>query len=243
MLTRDLVMPLFVVGAVGLPVLLSAPDAPSAAGRGWLNTSVHQPGMPAIPGQLPPGLFPGQVPQAGGWVFPGDANGPDFSSGPLEFMPISDLGQVFSYSLTVADIRSRFQRVALVSSEQGWQGYRTELVTGTGPSDLHGCMTWYFDAKGTLQRISFRGWTGNPGQLRQLLQDQFLLKVQAGSQWTETLTLSSWGKTSCAAIFQLPQVVRNDLPQQQIAALVELNRFSSQEVSAPMREALRSGSW
>lgn len=232
-------MPLFVAGAVGLPVLMSAPDGPPAPEHAWLNS---QPSAGSVAGPLQPG-GPGFLQGNGTWVFPGNEAGPDLSAGPLEFLPIQDLGQVFSFELDPASLRNRFPRISLVTSEQGWQGYRTDLVTGTGTSDLHGCITWYFDANGAMQRISFRGWAGNHQGFRDLLQSRFDLEPVTTGQWTETLVQKNWNGVSSAAIFQLPRVVRQQMPQQQIAALVELNRSTRQSVSTPLLNALQSGSW
>jgi hypothetical protein len=234
MMTRDLVMPLFVAGAFGLPFLLSNAGNENAATQQNAGSWNYNAAAGAFPGQ-------GQVTTSplgnGTWILPGDANGPDLSAAPLEFMPINDLAQVFRLDLTVQEIRSRFPGISLVTSETGAQGYRTELITGTGTHDLHGCVTWYYDTSHKMQRLSFRGWTGDHQQLKNFLSSQFLLSENKSTRWTEMMTLESWGKKSCAAIFQLPAIVRQQTPQQQIAVLIEINRSSSQELSPAVREA------
>ncbi len=236
MLTRDLVMPLFVAGAIGVPWMMStAGNDPriSAGNPAAFNTAGTIPG---------PGMTSGVTSNLHGrqtWVFPGDQNGPDFSAGPLEFMPIQDLTQVFRMEMAIDEIRSRYPRISLVTSETGWQGYRTELVTGTGTQDLHGCITWYFDGSQKMQRITFRGWTGEHRNLKEFLARHFLLGEKPTDQWSELMTLESWGNASCVAIFQLPAVMRQQNQQQQVAVLIELNRSSSQEISPATQNAAR----
>jgi len=171
--------------------------------------------------------------------YPGNQSGPDLSAGPLEFMPITDLSTVFDFDKSVDGIRTGFRRLTLVTAGNGWQGLRTDLVTGTGPNDLHGCITWFFDSQGRMQQISFRGWTGDCGPLKQILADRFLLTAGGKSGTKETMKLGSWGSTSSAAVFQMPQVIRQDTPQEQFAVMLELNRSSSYSISPAMQAAMQ----
>lgn len=203
--TKDLVLPLVIAGALGVPVFLSSQGE---------QTPARMPGAATANGLSGNGVL----------YYPGDAHGPDYSAGPLEFLPLQDWRTVFSFDLSPDAIRASHPRVVPCAGEAGWQGFRTELITGTGPSDLHGCITWSFDARGQLQRIGFRGWTGDASRLKQLLTGQFGLRELPHSGWTETLAKSGWSGTSDAAIFQHPQAARTDLPQQKLAVLLELNR-------------------
>ncbi len=223
MQTKDVVLPLVIACALGVPMFLSS--------QGELAATRMAGAGPA-----------GSVPGHGALYYPGNANGPDYSAGPLEFLPLDNWQTVFSFDLTSAAIRAAHPRLTPCGGEPGWQGLRTELITGTGPGDLHGCITWSFDANGQLQRIGFRGWTGDPSRLKQLLTGPFALREQPRSAWTETLVKSAWNRTTDAAIFQHPQVARQDLPQQQMAVLLELNRpGSSTGLSDAMQQAVASG--
>ena len=47
------------------------------------------------------------------------------------------------------------------------------MLTGTAEDDLAGAMTYYFDPRQKVQRITFQGTTGDPGKLIRLLTEQF----------------------------------------------------------------------
>lgn len=231
MLTRNLVMPLAVAGAVGIPFLLSSTDNPSGQGRNEVQQAAAG---------LPPAGWSGG---AGVRYFPGSEQGPDFSAGPLEFLPSRDLSRVFSFGVEAASIRQQFPRVSVVPGDNGWQGMRTELVTGTGPQDLHGCVTWYFDPAGTVGRIAFRGWTGDVAPLREYLASAHGMRPQGRSGWSEVLVAQSWGQPLSAAIIQQAGVIQQDQPQQQVAVCFELNRAAGgASLSAAFREMLAAGS-
>jgi hypothetical protein len=53
------------------------------------------------------------------------------------------------------------------------QGYRVALVTGTRVTDLAGSLTYYFNARQQLQRITFRGTTGDTSALLTLLTGRY----------------------------------------------------------------------
>jgi len=53
------------------------------------------------------------------------------------------------------------------------QGYRVPLLTGTREDDLAGAVTYYFNPRQEVQRITFRGTTGNANRLIQYLAAQF----------------------------------------------------------------------
>ena len=78
-------------------------------------------------------------------------------------------------------------------------------------------MTWYFDANQTLQRITYRGWTGDATRLVQLLSSQYGLKQQP-THWAG-LYLSRQG----GMLMQHPTVIDKSNPLQQLAIILELN--------------------
>ncbi len=226
MLTRNLVLPLVVTGAIGVPMMMSNPGV----------FPEYPNGEPQHSSQT---YLPIDAYGTGVAIFAGDQAGPDMTAGPLEFMPISDLSTVFTWDKSVDQIRADFRRLSVVPAENGWQGLRSDLVTGTGVADLHGCITWYFDSSGQMQRIAFRGWTGDYRHLKSLLADRFLLTSSGQAGLKETMTLGSWGSTTSAAAFQLPQVIRQDSPQRQFAVTLELNRSSSYSISPTMQAAMQ----
>lgn len=83
------------------------------------------------------------------------------------------LADLFRFDLTPQAITDRWSRVSTGLGDMRYQGYRVPLVTGTTPSDLAGSLTYYFDAKPRLRRITFLGTTGDPGRLIEYCSRQF----------------------------------------------------------------------
>lgn len=111
----------------------------------------------------------------------GDANSGGGSGGELT-LPDVDLGEpppvdklletqsmpmeaVFRFDVTTDWILANWPRVSAGLADWRLQGYRVPLSTGTGENDLAGALTYYFSPDQAVERITFRGTTGNPNQL------------------------------------------------------------------------------
>jgi hypothetical protein len=90
-------------------------------------------------------------------------------SSPPEGVITRDLDAIFRFDLTPGQIVGRWPCVMTGLSQLDLQGYRVPLVTGTAESDLAGALTYYFDARQQVQRITFHGTTGDAGNLVQFL--------------------------------------------------------------------------
>lgn len=76
--------------------------------------------------------------------------------------PVSDLREVLRFDISPEWVTARFSRVTTVLAELEIDGLRVPLVTGTGPDDLAGSLSYYFDHSAKLQRVSLHGFTGDP---------------------------------------------------------------------------------
>ena len=179
-----------------------------------------------LPGQPLPGTFdqawaqPGMVPdfaKAETVVFPGDANGPDLSAAPMSFTPTIDLSTLFRFDITKQWITSRWDRVSTSPADQGLHGMRVALVTGTNSWDLHGSLTYYFDATHRVQRITYRGWTGDASRLVQTLQQQVQIRAQP-THWAGLYLSKRSG-----LLMKHPSVIDKSNPVQQLALILEIN--------------------
>ena len=92
------------------------------------------------------------------------------ANSPLE---IQQLSQVLRFDITVGWILGHWSRVSTGLAELDLQGYRVGLVTGTSEGDLAGSLTYYFNAKQQLERITFSGNTGAVQPLITLLASRF----------------------------------------------------------------------
>ena len=91
----------------------------------------------------------------------------------LEGAPVADLTQVLRFDVTTGWITSRWPRVSSSLAELQLQGYRVPLVTGTKQDDLAGVLTYYFNPRQQVQRITFFGTTGNAHKLVDLVTRRF----------------------------------------------------------------------
>lgn len=127
-------------------------------------------------------------------------------------------------------LKTRWQRVSTFPGESNLTAMRVALVSGPRPVDIHGSLTYFFDDQQRVQRISFKGWTGDASELAGFFQ-------QAGFQRQSTngaalFTQSSWGKLKGALRLDHPPVSSRDLPNEQLMVLFELtNPRGSYQVS------------
>lgn len=84
----------------------------------------------------------------------------------VEGTPVRDLAEVFRFDVTTDWILRHWPRVSTGLAQLQLQGYRVPLVTGTGEADLAGSLTYYFNARQKVQRITFCGTTGDAARTR-----------------------------------------------------------------------------
>lgn len=149
-------------------------------------------------------------------VYPGDANGPDLNAAPISFTPTIDIASLFRFDITEPSITGRWKRVSTSPAEDGLHGLRVALVTGTNSWDLHGSLTYYFDANHVLQRITYRGWTGDANRLLQILRPH-QLRAQP-THWAGVYLSRRSG-----LLMKRPAVLDKSNVVQQLALILELN--------------------
>lgn len=93
--------------------------------------------------------------------------------GSLEGTPVDDLSEVLRFDLTPGWIVNRWPRVSAGLAHLELQGYRVPLVTGTAEDDLAGALTYYFNPRQQVQRITFYGTTGDTRRLVDLVTGRF----------------------------------------------------------------------
>ena len=91
---------------------------------------------------------------------------------------ISDLRDVLRFDITPDDVPKKFSRVSTVLSDLSLRALRVPLVTGTKAEDIAGTLTYYFDTSGKLQRLTIHGFTGEPGNLLNLMTGQYGLRSE-----------------------------------------------------------------
>lgn len=179
-------------------------------------------GMPGIPGA--PIVSAEEFNAMGGQtiVFPGNALAPDVSAQPLEFVPTMNFADIFRFDVFPNWVKNRWERVSTSPGERGLHGLRVAVVTGTNTSDLHGSMTYFFDASQRCQRITFRGWTGDSSKLIELLVKNYGFRAQP-THWAGLYTSQRQNVATGALALKHPTVISRDNPAQQIAFVLEMN--------------------
>ena len=140
----------------------------------------------------------------------------------------ADIGQLLSFDVTPAWVMNNWQRVSTRLSEFDLEGLRVPIVTGTEIDDLVGTMTYYFDRRQTLQRISFDGFTGDPTRLVNVITSQFGLEVEA---WLNAgLYVKRDDANQLASVLRIihAPVIRSSEPRKRYAVEFELNRPDSE---------------
>lgn len=91
----------------------------------------------------------------------------------FEGAPVRHLAEVLRFDVTADWVLSRWPRVSTGLAQPQLHGYRVPLVTGTAESDLAGALTYYFNARQEVQRITFHGATGDARKLIHLLTTRY----------------------------------------------------------------------
>ena len=91
---------------------------------------------------------------------------------------IPDFGDIFRFDLTPQKIKQRWPRVSTNLSDVKYQGCRVPLITGTRNSDLVGSLTYYYDSKQQIRRITFVGNTANPKRFIDYMSKYYAFRQQ-----------------------------------------------------------------
>jgi len=88
-------------------------------------------------------------------------------------LPLTSLAEVLRLDVTVEWVLHRWPRVTTGLPQLQLQGYRVPLVSGTSVTDVAGSLTYYFNARQQVQRITLRGATGDPSVLATILASRY----------------------------------------------------------------------
>lgn len=137
--------------------------------------------------------------------------------------PVSDLGEVLRFDVSPQWVMARWSRVSTVLADLELEGLRVPLVTGTNLDDLAGSLTYYFDKKHQVRRLSFHGYTGDERKVAALVCQRY--KLQPTQSLHAALFLAKWnGEPMSALRVALAPVVRADSPNTRLEVMLEINR-------------------
>lgn len=174
MLSRSLAVPTLLAASVAVPYV--ATNAPE-----WRN-QWNAPAAPSSDSQQPiaaksPAAAQHDAALSAPPVGPGATLYP--ARAPLEGTPTYSVAEVLRMDVTKEWVYQRWPRKSTALAELDLYGIRVPLVTGTQLSDIAGSLTYYFGADGRVQRISFRGLTGDTTQLVGLVTQRYGMQAQS----------------------------------------------------------------
>lgn len=142
-------------------------------------------------------------------------------AGPVEW----DLAEIINLDVSKHWVFGHWPRVSTSLSSLDLEGLRVPLVTGGGAQDLAGSLTYYFNRQQRVERIVFRGTTGDAGPLVALLQMRFGFQRQL----TDNPQLYLYrprkrGRVQSELRIEPRGVVRRDAPQERFDVWLTLQR-------------------
>jgi len=212
MFSRHTLMLLMLMGAAGVPYLTStSSDVRGKLSGLWSSSSKPEQG-PVAGGK---GEGPGTTGQ----------QRPDAANAQLADVAVHDLNEVLNFDITPSWVMSHWPRVSASLAELDRQGYRVSLITGTNEHDVAGSLTYYFDKKQRLERIGFRGTTGDPRALVGIVTGKFELLRQPTDDPSLSLYQLKWnGKPRSELRVRPVSVVRSAVPRSRFNVELTLDR-------------------
>lgn len=206
--------------AVGVPYAVNnAPDGWLPGGDGAAAETA------AGPGGAPPPLGPDPV------LFNGGR--------PLEGSRFQSLGHVLRMDVTKDWVYRHWPRKSTGLADPSLFGVRVPLVTGAGRADLAGSLTYYFNAQGQVDRLCFKGTTGDTRPLVHLVQSYYGLQRQTPESPGEQLYQARSGDKVVSQLRTFPEpVLWSSNPHNSFGVELELNRPGSGRYVEPPRPQL-----
>lgn len=97
----------------------------------------------------------------------------DSALGGLVGAEVHDLAEVMRFDVSPGWIIARWPRVSAGLAQLQLQGYRVPLVSGTAWDDVAGALTYYFNPRQEVQRLTFQGTTGDARKLVHLVTTRY----------------------------------------------------------------------
>ena len=146
--------------------------------------------------------------------------------------PVHPLEDVLRFDVTTAWVLQNWPRVSANLSELDLQGYRVPLVSGTNDDDLAGSLTYYFNPKQRVARITFFGTTGDTRKLVSILESRYGFKrvvTPEPNVFLYQVKSWSWGQVTSELRMRPAPIVRKDLPHSRFEVALLMERPKSMD--------------
>ncbi len=192
MFRKALYMPIVAAVAVGGPYVAMNPDLRTTVSNVFSSfESAEEESAEETP------VLP-TIPNAGGNPLAPISPGLNKPGPPLDGPRVANPGDVFRFDITPRMITSQWGRVSTTLSDLHLEGMRVTLVTGPHTHDLAGSLTYYYNDKQQLRRISFHGTTGDPRPLIELCENVYHMKKEPNLG--AGLYMMKWNKQPVSAL-------------------------------------------
>ena len=133
------------------------------------------------------------------------------AAGEATVLPMTE---AFRFNVTTGWILQRWPLASIGLADPRLQGYRVPLVTGTARTDLAGSLTYYFDSRQQVRRITFDGTTGDARELVRLMTSRyrFTRRIVADAGQYRYEAAHPDGKTTSTLEIHAAQMVTADDP-------------------------------
>ncbi len=138
----------------------------------------------------------------------------------------SSISQLLNFDATPAWVMNNWRRVSTRLVEFDLESLRVPIVTGIGPHDLAGSLTYYFGRRQVLQRIAFDGYTGDPAPLTSIMEQKYGLQAEPWLGAGLYLARGGEDRQQLISVLRIRHatVVRSENPRQRFRVEFELNR-------------------
>ena len=204
----------------------SAPNAASHSGWSWptwISPASPPTGTMATTPTAPTQTGPAQLSQAP----------------PVDRVRMHPVEQVLRFDLTRDWVYRNWDRKSTGPTDVGLFAVRVALVSGTDISSLAGSLTYFFNAQGQIEHISFRGRTGDSTRLVDFLTRTYGFQRAASPTGEQVFQVGQSGKVQSELRTHPESVLLSTLPHGSIAVELELARPGSKRYLPPRGPVLQ----
>jgi Family of unknown function (DUF6690) len=228
MASRPLIIASLLGASVGVPYIASQTQ------RSQSVTNNSPPASSAVNAQPAATLKTAAAPVAIGQPLAGPAAVVTPSATPpLDGAQFTSAAQVLRFDVTKEWVCRNWSRKSTGPTDVGLFSIRVPLVMGTQMSALAGALTYYFNAQGQVEHISFLGRTGDTTPLVQLLNQSYQFQPVAAPTGEKVYQVADGDAVFSELRLKPEAVLRSNAPQQSIAVELEFARPGSRRVLPP----------
>lgn len=141
--------------------------------------------------------------------------------------------QVFRFDLTKEWVYQQWPRKTTGPTDVGLFSVRVPLVTGTQSHDVAGSLTYFFNAAGAVEHISFRGRTGDPRYLVHFLQRTYQFEAEEAPPGEVLMQVKRTGVPQSEYRSRQNAILTNASPLSNYELELELARPGSKRLLPP----------